>query len=110
MNQLCGAESCPINVRVTFVPQRTTSGGPEGRRVAFENPHPSAASPYNVRFTGLGSSRIRIVPVMVFGCIPQRYVQVPGCIAGKLNSPTTFPGTLKSREAGSPTETVRSLL
>src|SRR5712692_7162810 len=100
MNQLCGAETCAMSVSDTFVPQKMTSGGPGSRSVAFENPHPRAASPYSVRFTGRGFSRIRIVPLIEVGCIPQRYVQLPGCSAGILATPTTFPGTLKSPELG----------
>src|SRR6266702_718447 len=110
MNQLCGAESCGIRVSVTSVLWRTTIGGPGSRIVALENPQPNPASPYSVRLTGLACSKIWIRPVIVVGCTPQREVQFPGCTASKLTFPTTFPGTLKSFELGSPGAMVMSLL
>src|SRR2546422_9634842 len=105
MNQLWGAESVEKSarrVKVKLVPQRTTRGGPGFRIVAFENPQPRVESPISVRLTGLGSARTWIAPVMEFGCIPHRYVQLPGCNAWKLHTNNDgSAGPLKGGEFGS---------
>src|SRR5438876_200875 len=80
----------------------TTRGGPGIRIVAFENPHPRVESPINVRLTGLGCAKTWIAPVMEFGCIPHRYVQLPGCNAWKLHTIREgSAGPLKGGEFGS---------
>src|SRR2546428_623540 len=51
MNHVWSAESSAISVRVTFVFQKTTRGGPGSLIVALVNPQPSPASPWSVKFT-----------------------------------------------------------
>src|SRR6266508_6203039 len=99
MNQVCGLESAAIKVNVTFVPQKTVSCGPGSRIVEDENPHPRAASPYSVMFTGRGGDNTSIVPFMDDVWNRHRYVQFPGRSA--TNSKTRTVDESKSGEFGS---------